>query len=196
MAAVLKFIMETGDPSKWYLLAFGGAIALVVELLGVSSLAFALGMYIPMEYNSPILLGALVAHYVRKSSKDEVLNRARGDRGILVSSGLIAGGALAGVLAALVQFVESDLLCRAWVEQHWPSLFKATLPRVPDVVAGIGAWFASGTKEEVARGVKEWFAKSDVPSWLGLVMFVGICLYIYFDSRRATREDAGPSLQT
>ncbi len=112
MAGILSFIMETGDPTKWYLLAFGGVIALIVEMLGVSSLAFALGMYIPIEYNSPILAGAVVAHFVRKSSKDEALCRARGDRGILVSSGLIAGGALAGVLAALVQFLESDAIGR------------------------------------------------------------------------------------
>jgi uncharacterized oligopeptide transporter (OPT) family protein len=158
MAAVLKFIMETGDPSKWYLLAFGGAIALVVELLGVSSLAFALGMYIPIEYNSPILVGALVAHFVRKSSKDETLARARNDRGILVSSGLIAGGALAGVLAALVQFLESDVL-------------HAKLPRIG-------------------------FTEGDGPNWLGLAMFLSNCFYIWWDSLRAKREDAGPSLQT
>jgi hypothetical protein len=85
-------------------------VALVVELLGASSLAFALGMYIPIEYNSPILPGAIVAHFVRASAKDPTSCRARGDRGILVSRGLIAGGALAGVMAALVPFLASDVL--------------------------------------------------------------------------------------
>ena len=159
MAAILKFIMQTSDQSKWYLLGFGGVVALVVELLGASSLAFALGMYIPIEYNSPILLGAIVAHFVRKSSKDEMLCRARGDRGILISSGLIAGGALAGVMAALVQFLESDVL-------------------KPYRLKRIG------------------FTEGNGPNWLGLCMFLGICGYIYWDSRRAKREDAGPSLQT
>jgi len=86
MAAILEFIMKTGDGTKWYLLAFGGVVALIVEMVGVSSLAFALGMYIPIEYNSPILVGAMVAYFVRHSSADELLNRARGDRGILLSS--------------------------------------------------------------------------------------------------------------
>jgi putative OPT family oligopeptide transporter len=157
MAAILSFIMQTGDVTKWYLLAFGGAMALLVEMLGVSSLAFALGMYIPMEYNSPILLGAIVAHYVRKSSKDPDVNRARGDRGILVSSGLIAGGALAGVLAALVQFVESDVAGRQLV------------PRFG-------------------------FTEGNGANWLGLVMFLGICGFMYWDARKATKEDLGPRL--
>ncbi len=159
MAAILEFIMKTGDQTKWYLLAFGGVIALITEMVGVSSLAFALGMYIPIEYNSPILVGALVAHFVRKSSKDDILNRARGDRGILLSSGLIAGGAIAGVVAALIQFIESpDMLGRQ------------ILPRIG-------------------------FTEGDGANWLGLVMFLGICIYLYLDSIRAKREDAGPSLE-
>ncbi|MFH0902913.1 MAG: oligopeptide transporter, OPT family [Pseudomonadota bacterium] len=114
MAAVLRFLMETADATKWYLLALGGVIALIVEMVGVSPLAFALGMYIPMEYNSPILFGAIVAWFVRRSSPDPVLGRARGDRGILLASGLIAGGALAGITAAIVQFVESLKGVQPW----------------------------------------------------------------------------------
>ncbi len=163
MAAVLRFIMETSDESKWYLLAFGGVIALIVEMLGVSALAFALGMYIPMEYNSPILVGALVAHFVRRSSKDQTLSRARGDRGILVSSGLIAGGALAGVLAAFVQFLERDVFKGPDGKPAW------TLPRIG-------------------------FTEGNAANLLGLVMFLGICGYLYWDALRAKKEDAGPSL--
>ena len=158
MAGILGFIMQEGDVTKWYMLAFGGVIALVVEMLGVSSLAFALGMYIPIEYNTPLLLGALVAHFVRKSSKDDLLNRARGDRGILIASGLIAGGALAGVVAALVRFLESDVFA------------GALIPRID-------------------------FVEGDGPNWLGLVMFLGVLAYVYFDARRARREDAGPRLE-
>lgn len=169
MAAVLKFLMETGDPTKWYLLAFGGAIALVIELLGVSSLAFALGMYLPIEYNSPLLVGALVAHFVRRSTDDETLRRARTDRGVLISSGLIAGGALAGVFAALVQFVEKDVLGSAWVQRTLPSLAGAKLPRIG-------------------------FTEGNAANLLGLAMFLAVCGYIYWDARRARREDAGPSL--
>jgi hypothetical protein len=71
-------------------------------LTGVSSLAFALGMYLPLELNTPILAGAIVAWFVRRSAKgDTKLQKARHDRGTLVASGLIAGGALAGVLQAV-----------------------------------------------------------------------------------------------
>lgn len=110
MAAILRFILETSDATKWFLIALGVAIAAIVELTGVSALAVALGMYIPMEYNSPLLVGALVAHFLKRGAKDELLASARANRGILVASGLIAGGALAGVVAALVQFVERDLV--------------------------------------------------------------------------------------
>lgn len=117
MAAILKFILETSDSTKWFLIALGVAIAAIVETLGVSSLAVALGMYIPMEYNSPLLVGALVAHLLKKGArtngvKDDHLANARANRGVLIASGLIAGGALAGVVSAIIQFVEQDLVGR------------------------------------------------------------------------------------
>ena len=109
MADVIKTIMATPDATKWYLYGFGASVAVIIEMLGVSSLAFALGMYIPIEYNSPIIFGAIVAHLVRKSGKkDEALGKARYERGILLSSGLIAGGALMGVLSSLLQLFGSD----------------------------------------------------------------------------------------
>jgi putative OPT family oligopeptide transporter len=154
MAAVLSFIMQNGDPTKWWLLGLGGVMSLAIELLGVSSLAFALGMYIPMEYNSPLLAGALVAHFVGKSSKDAGIVRARNERGILVASGLIAGGALAGVLSALAQFLESDVVGHRFI------------PRIG-------------------------FTEGDGANLMGLVMFLGICAYMYVDARRA-RPDPVP----
>ncbi len=104
MAAVLSSMMG-GQETPWLLYAIGGVIALLVEMLGVSALAFALGMYLPIELNSPILLGAIVAWLVKKSSKNETLAKARHNRGLLVASGLLAGGALAGVVDALVKYV-------------------------------------------------------------------------------------------
>ncbi len=107
MADVLRTIMMTPDPTKVFLYGVGAAISVIIEMLGVSSLAFALGMYIPMEYNSPIIVGALVAHFVRKSARgDSLLGEARHNRGILLSSGLIAGGALMGVLSAIPRLFE------------------------------------------------------------------------------------------
>lgn len=128
MAAVLRGVMgEAGAP--WFLYAVGAVFAVVVEMCGVSGLAFALGMYLPMELNSPLVLGAAVAWFVKRSTPDEPLAKARHEKGTLIASGFIAGGALVGVLAALLKFVEDST--------------GRTL--VPDLTAvpGVGAWLAA-----------------------------------------------------
>jgi putative OPT family oligopeptide transporter len=107
MSAVLSSLMGGGKP-MWFLYGLGGVFACVAEMLGVSALAFALGMYLPIELNSPILLGAIVAWFVKKSSRNEALSNARSNRGLLIASGLIAGGAIIGVLTGLVQLVENE----------------------------------------------------------------------------------------
>jgi putative OPT family oligopeptide transporter len=108
MAAVIKGIMAAkGAP--WLLYGIGAVIAILMEMLGISPLAFALGMYIPLSLNLPILIGALVAHFVKKSAgKDEDLGRSRRERGTLIASGFIAGGALMGVLGAVIKWIESE----------------------------------------------------------------------------------------
>lgn len=83
----------------------GAVLALLLNWLGVPALAFCLGMFIPLQLNTPLLVGGIIAYFVSTHSKDEELNNARRDRGTLVSSGLIAGGALFGVFAALTRFV-------------------------------------------------------------------------------------------
>jgi len=103
MAAVLRSVMA-GQDVPWLLYGVGAVVAVIVEMMGVSSLAFALGMYIPLELNSPILAGAVVAHLVRRSGGHDDVGRLRHERGTLVASGLIAGGALAGVVGALLQW--------------------------------------------------------------------------------------------
>jgi putative OPT family oligopeptide transporter len=106
MAAVIKGIMAAkGAP--WHLYGIGVVIAIIVEMLGVAPLAFGLGMYIPLPLNTPILVGALVAHWVKKSAgKDKALSNARHSRGMLVASGFIAGGALMGVVGAAIKYIE------------------------------------------------------------------------------------------
>jgi uncharacterized oligopeptide transporter (OPT) family protein len=147
MADVIKTIMATPDATKWYLYAFGGTVSIVIEMLGVSSLAFALGMYIPIEYNSPIIVGAVVAHMVRRSGKkNDALGKARYERGILISSGLIAGGALMGVISSLLQLFGTE-----------------EKPLVPSL-----------GNDETSLG-----------NWLGLITFLALCAYLYWDSRRA-----------
>jgi len=105
MAAVLRGVMgSSGTP--WFLYAIGAVFAVAAEMCRVSGLAFALGMYLPMDLNSPLVLGAAVAWLLRRSSKDEKVAAARHEHGTLIASGFIAGGALVGVLAALLRFVE------------------------------------------------------------------------------------------
>jgi uncharacterized oligopeptide transporter (OPT) family protein len=104
MAAVIQSVMASAE-APWLLYGVGAAIALIVEMLGVSALAFALGMYLPIELNTPILVGALVAEYVRRRAPSEDARRARNNRGTLIASGLIAGGALAGVADGILSWI-------------------------------------------------------------------------------------------
>jgi putative OPT family oligopeptide transporter len=104
MAAVIQSVMSTAE-APWLLYGVGAAIALIVEMLGVSALAFALGMYLPIELNTPILFGALVAEYVRRKSPTDEARKARNNRGTLIASGLIAGGALAGVSDGVLRMI-------------------------------------------------------------------------------------------
>ena len=108
MAAVIQSVMTSAE-APWFLFGIGAVIAVLVALVGVSPLAFALGMYLPMDLNTPLLLGAVLAWFVRRPSGDTTLDRARANRGTLIASGLIAGGALAGVLDALVKAVREWL---------------------------------------------------------------------------------------
>jgi hypothetical protein len=97
-------------------------MSLILTLIGVPALPFALGMFIPLELNTPLLVGGLIAHYVSKRSSDEKLNNARKERGTLIASGFIAGGALMGVISALLKMLfmynDINLINEAWFESH------------------------------------------------------------------------------
>ena len=103
MAGVIEPLMMGGE-TPWILYMTGAILALLLNWLGVPALAFCLGMFIPLSLNTPMLVGGAVSHFVGKSSKDKKVNDARRDRGTLISSGLIAGGALFGVFAAITRF--------------------------------------------------------------------------------------------
>lgn len=103
MAKVIEPLMMGGD-TPWILYMVGAILACILNWLGVPALAFCLGMFIPLSLNTPMLVGGAVAYFVSHSSKDSKINDARRDRGTLISSGLIAGGALFGVFAALTRF--------------------------------------------------------------------------------------------
>lgn len=104
MAKVIEPLMMGGD-TPWILYMVGAVLALLLNWLGVPALAFGLGMFIPLHLNTPLLVGGAIAWFVGSRSKDKAINDARRDRGTLISSGLIAGGALFGVFAALTRFL-------------------------------------------------------------------------------------------
>ena len=100
MANVIEPLMMGGD-TPWILYIVGAVLALLLNWLGVPALAFCLGMFIPLPLNVPMLVGGAISYFVKRSSKDPEVSRARNDRGTLIASGFIAGGALFGVFAAI-----------------------------------------------------------------------------------------------
>jgi putative OPT family oligopeptide transporter len=115
MAAVIDPLMN-GVGAPWLLYGIGAVLALVLTYFGVPALAFALGMFIPLELNLPLLVGGAINWYVTTRTKDEELNKARGEKGTLLASGFIAGGALMGVVSAAIRFGGVNLMNEAWVE--------------------------------------------------------------------------------
>ena len=113
MAAVIDPLMN-GVGAPWPLYALGAVIAVVLTLCKVPAVAFALGMFIPMELNVPLVIGGAISWYVTTRSKDEATNKARGEKGNLLASGFIAGGALMGVVSALLRFGGVSFDYSAW----------------------------------------------------------------------------------
>lgn len=147
MAALIQPLMNPGAQVPWLLYGVGVLTALIMEFIGVPPLAFALGMYIPLELNTPLVIGGLIAHMVNRSSRDKVLATKRYDKGILIASGFIAGGAIIGVVSAILKYFNFERFIRlGWAD--------------------------------TAKGEP-----------LALVMFIILSLYLYFDSRRAKKED-------
>ncbi|GMU94858.1 OPT family oligopeptide transporter [Ignavibacterium album] len=117
MAAVIQPLMDQ-QPAPWTLYIVGAILAATLTMIKVPALAFALGMYIPLELNTPLLVGGLIAHYVSTRSKDEKLNNARRERGTLIASGFIAGGALMGVVSAFLRYLGYNWVDAEWAESH------------------------------------------------------------------------------
>ena len=114
MAAVIEPLMS-GVGAPWALYGIGGVIALILTYFKIPALAFALGMFIPLELNIPLLVGGAVNWYVTSRSKDEQVNKDRGEKGTLIASGFIAGGALMGVVSALLRFVGFNPINETWL---------------------------------------------------------------------------------
>ncbi|HDP75081.1 MAG TPA: oligopeptide transporter, OPT family [Bacteroidales bacterium] len=117
MAAVIEPMMS-GKPAPWALYAAGAFLSLILTMIGVPALAFSLGMFIPLQLNTPLLVGGIIAHFVSTRSKDTSLSKARKERGTLIASGFIAGGALMGVVSALLRFGGINYVNPEWFESH------------------------------------------------------------------------------
>ncbi|MBI5807268.1 MAG: oligopeptide transporter, OPT family [Ignavibacteriales bacterium] len=117
MAAVIQPLMSN-QPTPWALYIAGAFISIILAILKAPVLAFALGMYLPMELNTPLLVGGLIAHFVSTRSKDESLNNARRERGTLIASGFIAGGALMGVVSVILKSAGFNWFMTEWAESN------------------------------------------------------------------------------
>lgn len=117
MAAVIEPLMS-GQGAPWLLYGIGAVMAMVLDRCKVPALAFALGMFIPIQLNLPLLVGGAVNWFVTTRSKDEELNKARGEKGTLIASGFIAGGALMGVVSALLKFSGVEFDYTDWWNNH------------------------------------------------------------------------------
>ena len=140
MAAVIKPLME-GGATPWMLYFAGAALALILTMIGVPALAFALGMFIPLDLNTPLLIGGLVSWYVSTRSKDEKVNKMRRERGTLIASGFIAGGALMGVISAVLKYAGAD-----WYATWSGAVWLAVVMYV--VIIGYFIWDSLRAKEE------------------------------------------------
>ena len=123
MAAVIDPLMN-GVGAPWTLYAIGAAIAIILTLCKIPALAFALGMFIPLELNIPLLVGGAVNWWVTTRSNDEKVNKERGELGTLIASGFIAGGALMGVVSALLRFAGFNPINEAWLSNPMSELLS------------------------------------------------------------------------
>lgn len=138
MAAVIEPLMS-GAGAPWALYAIGAALAILLNFCKIPALAFALGMFIPMELNTPLLIGGAINWYVGSRSKEEALNTARLEKGTLLASGFIAGGALMGVLSAALRFGGIDLLNKEWQESNLAEVLSVVM------YVALIAWLATSS---------------------------------------------------
>ncbi|MCQ2077370.1 MAG: oligopeptide transporter, OPT family [Bacteroidaceae bacterium] len=119
MAAVIEPLMS-GQGAPWMLYGIGAVIAIVLNFCGISPLAFALGMFIPLQLNLPLIVGGLISWYVAKPKTNGATpNNEASEKGTLLASGFIAGGALMGVVSAGLRFAGCDFVCAEWLSSSW-----------------------------------------------------------------------------
>ena len=123
MAAIIDPLMN-GVDAPWLLYAIGALIAILLTIFKIPAIAFALGMFIPLELNTPLLVGGIINWYVTTRSKDSETNKQRGEKGTLIASGFIAGGALMGVVSALLRFGGFNPINDTWLADPLSEIFS------------------------------------------------------------------------
>jgi len=162
MATIINSLMSK-EPIPWILYGIGAIIAILIEISKVPTLAFALGMYLPMELNTPLVVGGLVAYFVKKSTKDKELSEKRWHKGTLIASGFLAGGALMGVFGAVLK----------WLQSLGINIFSAISIGIP-IVYQDGKWIESSPTS--------WY--QNYGEIISIIMFIILSLYVYYDSKR------------
>jgi putative OPT family oligopeptide transporter len=171
-ANIMKAIassMMANEPITWFLYGIGAVIVLICEMLSIPSMIFALGMYLPLELNSPALVGGFISHWVTRSSKNESVIKRRWERGTLIASGFIAGGALFGVVGVVIRNFRLERFISAGI----PYL------RIFDPATKTYEWSPSTPYA--------WFA--NYGQIISLILFALLCVYMYWDSTRAAKEE-------
>lgn len=155
MAAVIKPLMMGGN-TPWMLYISGAFLALILDRLKIPALAFSLGMFIPLQLNTPLLVGGAIAWYVSTRSIDEKINNARRDRGTLIASGLIAGGAIFGVISAIIRFAfpegSKDMYLSNWVESNGAQILGLCMFLI---LCGYLVWDSMRAKVDKSEEVNE-----------------------------------------
>lgn len=173
-ANIMKAIassMMANEPITWLLYGIGAVIVLICEMLSIPSMIFALGMYLPLELNAPALVGGFISHWVIRSSQNKEVSRRRWERGTLIASGFIAGGALLGVVGVVVR------------NFHLERFISAGVPYLRTFNP------ATQSYEWGPSTPSPWFA--NYGQIISLILFAALCVYMYWDSHRAAPEEKG-----
>lgn len=171
MRSVITTLMDPNAVIPWLMYGIGILVTLVLEMARVPALAFALGMYLPIELNTPLVVGGFIGYLLMKSTPDKELGEARFQRGTLIASGLLAGAALVGVFGALLRGIDVDMIDGQPIhllESIWRSMDVQDIP-------GQAARFLTGGFE--------------TGNIVGLLLFLGVAVYVYLDGRRATKNN-------
>lgn len=146
MSAVIQPLMNGGG-APWILYGIGALIAIVLTMCKIPALAFALGMFIPIDLNLPLLIGGAISWFVASRSKDAQVNAERHEKGTLIASGFIAGGALMGVVSAILKFANVDLFLTSWHAMYGEAV--ALLPYIGIIAFIIGIAMKVNEKKQL-----------------------------------------------